>query len=243
MKNTAIIIPCYNEENRLKPEEFLDCLKASPYLHFFFVNDGSKDKTLNILNKMAEQSSQCHAVDLGENHGKAFAVFSGFNTALEGDYDNIGFWDADLATPLNVIPEFCQLLDSGKCQAVFGCRIKRLGSNIQRHVLRHYLGRFFATLVSHVLKLPVYDTQCGAKIFRNSEDLKKVFTTPFTTKWVFDVQLISRFQKISKNSEIAFANTVYEYPLEEWHDVDGSKIKLRDGFFALLDLLRIKLKR
>lgn len=240
MKKTAIIIPCYNEETRLKSEEFLDFLKKVPNLNFFFVNDGSKDNTLEVINKMAEQSPRCHVVDLQKNQGKAFAVFSGFNVAFKDDYEYIGFWDADLGTPLDVIPKFTDLLDPGKYQSVFGCRIQRLGSNIRRKPSRHYIGRFFATLISHILKLPVYDTQCGAKLFRNGDDIKKAFSVPFMTKWVFDVELIARLQKISKARDVNFADTVYEYPLEKCYDVAGSKVKFRDGFRALFDLLKIK---
>lgn len=238
MKKTAIIIPCYNEGSRLKSDEFLDFLKNRLELNFIFVNDGSKDNTLDIINKIAEESPQCHAVDQDKNWGKAFAVFTGFNTALKKDYDYIGFWDADLATPLDMIPEFTDLLDKGNFDAVFGCRIKRLGADIQRHISRHYSGRIMATLISKVLKLGVYDTQCGAKIFRVNETLKNAFSTPFKTKWVFDVELIARLQKISKGN---FAEKIYEYPLAVWHDVDGSKIKFRDGFVALYDLLKIKM--
>lgn len=243
MKKTAIVVPCYNEENRLGPDEFLDFLKPSPEVNFFFVNDGSKDKTLDILDKMAEKSSQCHVVDLQENHGKAFAVYSGFHTAFKDDYEYIGFWDADLATPLDMIPKFCQQLNPGKYNSVFGCRIQRLGSNIKRKTFRHYQGRLFATMVSQILKLHVYDTQCGAKIFRNTKDLREAFSETFKTKWVFDVELIARLQKISKTQKANYEETVYEYPLEEWHDVDGSKIKFSDGIIALLDLLKIKMSK
>jgi glycosyltransferase involved in cell wall biosynthesis len=243
MKQTAIIIPCYNEEIRLGPDEFLSFLKTSKKINFFFVNDGSKDKTLDILNQMAKKSSQFHVVDLQKNQGKAFAVYSGFNTALKDDYEYIGFWDADLATPLKMIPKFVELLNSGSFNSVFGCRIQRLGSNIKRKNFRHFQGRLFATLVSQILKLHVYDTQCGAKIFRNTKDLKKAFSEKFTTKWIFDVELIARLQKISKTRKVNFEETVYEYPLEEWHDVDGSKIKFHDGIVAFWDLLKIKMRK
>lgn len=241
MKQTVIIIPCFNEEERLIPEAFLDFLKTNKKVDLLFINDGSRDDTLAILDKLVRQSPNCKLIDLEKNHGKAFAIFSGFNAAFKGNYENIGFWDADLATPLDMIPKFCKLLDSGKYHSVFGCRVQRLGSNIQRKAWRHYLGRFFATIISYVLKLPVYDTQCGAKIFRNNNDLKKAFTTPFKTKWVFDVELISKLQKLSKEHQKTFANTIYEFPLEEWNDVDGSKITFSDGFIALWDLIKIYL--
>lgn len=238
MKKTAIIVPCYNEESRLESEEFLDFVKKIPRLHFIFVNDGSQDNTLRIIKKLEKKSKQCHVLDLKKNRGKAFAIFSGFNKAFEDNYKNIGFWDADLATPLNMIPKFMVLLKDKKYKAVFGCRVKRLGADIQRHASRHYIGRIMATLISGVLNLGIYDTQCGAKIFRVNKNLKEAFTAPFKSKWIFDVELIARLQKISKGK---FAREVYEYPLEIWHDIDGSKIKFRDGFRALYDLIKIKI--
>lgn len=196
MKKTVIIVPCYNEEKRINSEEFIDFLKICQDVHFLFVNDGSKDRTLAILEKMAEKSGNCKIINQEKNQGKAFAVYSGFNTAFKEDCKYIGYWDADLATPLSCIPKFCALLETGPMQAVFGCRILRLGSNIKRSAFRHYIGRCFATLISLILKLPIYDSQCGAKIFCNSEELRKVFSTPFTTKWVFDVELIARIQTV-----------------------------------------------
>jgi len=240
MQKTAIIIPCFNEEARLQSDEFHRQLKTFTNLDFIFVNDGSKDKTLDILKKMSEKSSRCHIVDLKKNQGKAAAVYAGFNAAFKTDYQNIGFWDADLATPLNMIPKFCELLDAGKASFVFGARIQRLGAKIQRHALRHYQGRTFATVVSLILKLPIYDTQCGAKIFRNSKQLKQVFSYPFITKWIFDVELIGRLLYVENCAEgKGFAEDTYEYPLEEWNDVAGSKLRMKDLFVALLDLYKI----
>jgi len=241
MQKTAIIIPCFNEEQRLQPFEFHKQLEASGNLEFFFVNDGSKDKTSEILQKISEESSRCHVVTLKQNKGKAAAVHAGFNAAFKKDFRNIGFWDADLATPLHIIPGFCEFLDAEKVSLVMGSRIKRLGSIIERRIVRHYLGRVFATLVSCILNLPVYDSQCGAKIFRNSDILVQVFSKPFISKWVFDVELIARFMSLkSPHAEEEFTETAYEYPLEEWHDIQGSKLRIKDCFGALIDLYRIK---
>ncbi len=242
MSRTAIVIPCYNEGVRLREKDFLEFLSDNPGVDLYFVNDGSRDNTPELLNAMAAKSDRGHVVDLQANRGKAFAVYSGFKVAVKAEYDYVGFWDADLATPLQIIPEFSAFLDvHPKFDIVTGCRIQRLGADIKRHASRHYLGRVFATLISMVLELPVYDTQCGAKLFRNNADLKGVFAQPFKTKWVFDVEILSRYKTLlaARGEDITLA--VYECPLEQWHDVEGSKVKFLDGILALADLLKIKL--
>jgi hypothetical protein len=122
---------------------------------------------------------------------------------------------------------------------VFGARIQILGRKINRNPTRHYCGRIFATCASIVLNLPVYDTQCGAKMFRNTPILKKILENRFLTKWIFDVEMIARLIKLSENKNIA-NEMIYEYPLNEWTDVAGSKLKSSDFIKAINDLLIIR---
>ena len=107
---------------------------------------------------------------------------------------------------------------------VLGSRVKLLGRSIERHAWRHYLGRFFATIVSELLRLPVYDTQCGAKMFRATDALRRVLERPFTTSWLFDVEILARFIALEKGGTTAASDRLYELPLNEWRDVAGSKL-------------------
>lgn len=229
MRKTRIIVPCYNESKRINPKAFLCALEKDLNLSFLFVNDGSTDETLSVLKSIKEKSpAQVEVVSLEKNSGKAEAVRRGILKALEGHFDNVGYWDADLATPLDAIEVFWRLLDSTDVEIVIGSRVRLLGRKVERRAMRHYLGRIFATCASMLLNINVYDTQCGAKIFRNSASLGQVFGKPFKVKWTFDVEMLARFPIVMGASPSEISSRWVEYPLDEWVDVKGSKIKGKD---------------
>lgn len=241
MQKTAIIIPCYNEETRLDASRFFESSSKNQNLHYIFVNDGSTDSTEKILASMCRMiPSRMQYITLEKNAGKGEAVRKGFVSAFEGNFENIGYWDADLATPLEIIPKFCEILESSDKRMVIGSRVRLLGRNVQRRAVRHYLGRLFATCASMVLGLPIYDTQCGAKLFRNTKELRMVFQKPFRVKWTFDVEILARFILFERFMESTpLTENSVEYPLDVWIDIPGSKIKMGDFFLGAFELLKI----
>jgi len=229
MRKTRIIVPCFNESERLDPAAFLSALEKDAQLYFLFVNDGSTDETLKVLEAIIEGNpAHAEVLNLGKNSGKAEAVRRGMLQSLEGHFDYVGYWDADLATPLAEIEEFCRLLDSNDVELVIGSRVCLLGRKIERKVLRHFVGRVFATCASILLDIPVYDTQCGAKIFRNSAVLGQVFGRPFKVNWTFDVEMLARFPIVQRTSPHESSSRWVERPLAEWVDVKGSKVTVKD---------------
>ncbi|MCU1347644.1 MAG: Methyltransferase type 11 [Acidobacteria bacterium] len=240
MSHLVVVVPCYDEERRLDVERFRGFRLDGVRLDFLFVNDGSRDGTLQVLERLRDSDPERFFVlDLERNGGKAEAVRLGMVKALERQPDFVAFWDADLATPLTELPLFLEVF-SGRPQTemVFAARVRLLGRQISRRPQRHYFGRVGATLISSTLGIAVYDTQCGAKMFRVTETYPKLFATPFLSRWLFDVEIIARLVELRGRDTAA--STIYELPIREWHDVHGSKVKSTDFLRALRDLRKIR---
>lgn len=223
--------------------EFVEYSTANPTVKFLFVDDGSKDETFVVLDQLCRQLGETGLVmSLEENGGKALAVRAGMRRGVEAFKPTyIGFWDADLATPLSEIGEFVKVLDSSpQTLLVTGCRLSSLGRRIARTPLRHYAGRFVATLIAVTLGLPVYDSQCGAKLFRVTEQFDELWDQEFCSNWLFDVEVLARLAAQSGALKHRDSRVVYEHPLSVWSDVPGSKVKPQDFLIALAELYKIR---
>jgi len=233
-----IIVPCYNEEKRLQTDFFINFLKDNKNYAFLFVNDGSIDNTLTLLQTNAKENDRFCVLNLEKNEGKAEAVRRGMLYVFENyDCDFIGFWDADLATPLFEIHNFVHIIQKYDCDMVTGLRLMRLGAKVKRKSSRHYLGRIFATVASKTLKLPVYDTQCGAKLYKK-QIVKPLFTNKFISKWLFDVEILARYINFFGHQNAI--EKIYESPLFQWEDMSGSQLKVKDFVKAPIELWKIR---
>jgi glycosyltransferase involved in cell wall biosynthesis len=245
MVDAIIVVPCFNEAAQLDVEVFKRFAPEGRTLRFLFVNDGSTDGTGAMLGVLAAADPHRFGVlHLPRNMGKAEAVRQGMLAALDSEPRYTGFWDADLATPLEAIQTFCDFLDGREDYAmVLGARVKLLGRHIKRRLHRHYLGRLFATAAALVLGFEIYDTQCGAKLFRAGPETRGLFADPFVSRWLFDVEILARFAAGRYQSGLLPApQAIYEYPLMFWQDRTASKLRLRDFLRAPLDLARIRWK-
>ena len=235
----GIVVPCYNEFDRIQLSKFKKFFISNDNVFICFVNDGSTDGTSKILADFVNLNpKRSKLINFSKNLGKAEAVRQGIITLLNTcKFQFVGYWDADLATPLSEIKIFInKLKKNNELKAVCGVRILRLGSSIRRSVFRHYFGRIFATVVSNMLKLPVYDTQCGAKIFL-AEFAEYIFSEKFLSRWFFDVELYAR--SIEHIGRKKITDSFFELPLSEWHDQGQSKVTWANVLQAPLELLRI----
>jgi dolichyl-phosphate beta-glucosyltransferase len=239
---SIIVIPCFNESQRLSVSTYCKFLREQDFVQFLFVDDGSTDSTFQILKSINSRNPKnTDILQLQHNCGKAEAVRQGLLLALSKKPDLLGFWDADLATPLSEISRFISVFSTHpEIKWVFGSRVKLLGRQIKRNEARHYIGRAFATCVSLLLNLPIYDSQCGAKMFRGDAMLEKFLSAKFKSRWIFDVELIARLIKYTKKTnKLPPHATIYEIPLKTWADVKGSKLRLKDFFMVIIDLIHI----
>ncbi|HLM95016.1 MAG TPA: glycosyltransferase [Acidimicrobiales bacterium] len=240
---TVIVVPCYNEQRRLDEQAFVEMARTRQ-VRLLFVDDGSTDDTARILTRMAHASAAIEVLPLHANGGKSEAVRRGLLAAVRAGATVVGYYDADLATPPAELVRLTDTLQARpELAGVFGSRVARLGSSIQRSAVRHYLGRAYATLASIALGITVYDTQCGAKVFRVNETFVEALAQPFRSGWVLDVELLHRLLRGTATAPGLPVTAFAEVPLEAWLDVGGSKMRLGPALLALFDLARIARSR
>lgn len=238
MDCAALVIPCFNERNRLRLDDLV-LLATEPALRLVFVDDGSTDGTADALEELRLRAPGQVTWFSQPNRGKAEAVRAGLLRALEAGATLVGYLDADLSTPPS---EARRLIDEASHEGidvVLGSRVALLGRTIERSALRHVLGRVFATGASLALGLPVYDTQCGAKVFRATPSLLLALQRPFRSRWAFDVELLGRLVSGGEGVPPTDPSRMVEVPLREWRHVSGSKINLRQMLRAAFELVLI----
>jgi dolichyl-phosphate beta-glucosyltransferase len=232
----AVVVPCYNEAARFDVDAFVALADRIDSL--ILVDDGSSDGTGALLSAVEVRSAgRAEVHRLARNQGKAEAVRAGMLAALDAGSDIVAYFDADLATPVEELIRLIDVLRSNdELSVVLASRIRLLGHAIERRTSRHYLGRLYATAASLTLRLPVYDSQCGAKVFRSTPALRRAVEVPFPDAWSFDVELLARLLHPAAGVRPVDAAEVLEVPLRAWSDVAGSKLGAVSSARALVAL-------
>ena len=130
----------------------------------------------------------------------------------------VGFLDADAATSFEDFRVLHGILSSqAGVHGVIGCRLKCLGKVVERSLKRHIIGRVFTTIISLLFRVPLYDSQCGAKVFRVEVLDDDLFELCDDARWLFDTQVVIALWARGK--------TLWEWPVS-WKDVPVSRVSL-----------------
>jgi CheY-like chemotaxis protein len=234
----GVVIPCYNEEERLLGKEFRDFAHSNLGYHLCFVNDGSTDKTLEVLEELKKgNESNISIYDCEKNGGKAEAVRLGMlHMAKDPQLDYIGFLDADLSTDFRDFDDLVETLDQSDFKIVSGSRMSRMGADITKESARKIISMTINLIIRTILRMPFNDTQCGAKVMDRSV-VPLLFNKPFITKWLFDVEMFIRMRKYYGKTEAK--KLICEQPLKRWIHADGSKLSMKDSVKIVGQLAKI----
>ncbi|CAM1333082.1 glycosyltransferase [Tenacibaculum aestuariivivum] len=234
----GVVIPCYNEEKRLLSKEFTNFIDKNSGYHLCFVNDGSKDKTLEVLNDLRKGREEFITVyNCDKNGGKAEAVRQGMlYMAKKEDLDYIGFLDADLSTDLSDFDDLVSTIEHSDYKIVSGSRISRMGANINKESAREIISLTINFIIRKILSMDFKDTQCGAKIFKK-DVIEISFGEKFVTQWIFDVEI---FRRITRHFGLPKTKKILcEQPLKRWIHADGSKLSMKDSIKIIGQLAQI----
>ena len=239
MTRSVLVVPCFNEEKRLDRAAFTELAKTED-LTLLFVDDGSKDGTLRVLRELESKlPAKIRVLAIEKNGGKGEAVRRGLLAALESGAGVVGYGDADLATPPGELLRLRNKVSDCGPAVVVGSRVLLVGTQIERKLLRHLLGRVFATFAANIVDMPFYDTQCGAKFFRDTPALRAALVRPFVSRWAFDIELLGRLRIGTPDVPGLALAEFREVPLEQWIDIPDSKLNMGGMAKTLGDLARI----
>ncbi len=233
----GIVIPCYNEANRLQLDRFQNFIDNNKSYILCFVNDGSKDETLEQLEDFRTGNESLVIIEnLAINQGKAEAVRNGVQALLAlSDVETIGYLDADLATGFEDYMRLENQIHTEGKNMVFGSRKMDDSEGIERSAFRKFASWVIGMMIKVLIGMPINDTQCGAKVFTRAL-ARDIFDRSFLSRWLFDVEI---FIRINNKFSKASMEVIKEVALDQWEEVEGSKITMRDTLKFPLALLEI----
>ena len=230
MMDISIIIPAYNEETRIVPTlntlfSFLEHHQSINEYEVIVVDDGSKDKTLQVIPVHQHLKVIQHQV----NQGKGGAVRTG---VLNAKYENILFMDSDLATPLEELDKLCPRLQQGYEVVIASRNLPKSNILTKQPKYRQLAGKTFPLLVRLLSGLPYRDTQCGFKLMKAGPG-KEIFKRLTILRFAFDVEMLFIAKKLGYK--------IAEVPIT-WIDQSGSTVHFfRDSWRMLKDLFKIRI--
>jgi len=240
MKTLTVVIPVYNEEKRIhlafNAVNKLKNPRGVRVEKIVFVNDGSRDNTLAMLNKYKQEKqgklpsgASIEIVSYAKNRGKGYALKRGMRR-VESDYGLI--IDADMSIPFANLKTFVPHMESNTDVLVGSKRLASSVSLVKRSLPRKVFGWGYSFLVRRVLGLPLADVTGGFKIY-SRRACKTVYPRITQERWSFDPEVLYVANKL--------VYSIIELPIV-WKHVDSSKVGvLRDVTRGLYEILIIKI--
>ena len=226
--HVTVVVPCYNEANRLGRIFELIRQAQSRNWEWLFVDDGSSDSTAQDIRDFAETVSGVKLLSLERNSGKGCAVRHGLAMGIGR---LVGYVDADLAADPLLFDRYSEdqtLLDGE--EILLGIRVKTHDGNVQRLLYRHLMGRAFQTYASLATGLTVYDTQCGFKLM-SRERAAELASGMTCDGFAFDVELLMLAKK---------AGLRLREEMIPWEEQGDSRVRFRHIIQMAFEILRIR---
>jgi glycosyltransferase involved in cell wall biosynthesis len=227
----SIVIPAYNESARIEQAlvRVMTCVAEQNWdAEVLVIDDGSKDDTVQIVERWMALHPRLHLVKNPGNRGKGYSVRNGL---LQAAGDIVMFTDADLSAPMEEASRLIDAIYSG-CDVAIGSRwMDRTRQTIHQPLYRQFFGRCFNWITRTIMGLPFKDTQCGFKAFRR-EAAQIIFRLQTIERWGFDPEILFIARKLKY--------TIREVPVTWGHDERSRMSYLKDGMKMLEDMGTIR---
>jgi len=229
--NYSIVIPAYNESARIPAalQQVVACVRERAWhAEVIVVNDGSTDRTAEVVRDFARTSPEVRLVENPGNRGKGYSVRAGMLQALG---EIVMFTDADLSSPIEEAERLFDAIAAGADIAI-GSRWLEKNRQTQRQPLyRQFFGRCFNAVTRLVMGLPFADTQCGFKAFTRHA-AQTVFQLQTIERWGFDPEIL--FIALKRGFRVV------EVPVSWGHDERTRMSYIKDGAQMLEEIATIR---
>lgn len=227
----SIVIPAYNEQARIGVtlDGVLACIAQRNWqAEVLVVNDGSRDRTAQIVREYAAVHPAVRLIENPRNHGKGYSVRNGI---LQAHAPIVMFTDADLSSPMEEAERLFAAIAEGVDVAIGSRWLERSRQTLQQPLYRRFFGRCFNRFTRLIMGLPFADTQCGFKAFRR-EAAQEIFVRQRIERWGFDPEIL--FIALRRGYRVR------EVPVTWGHDERSRISYLRDGLQMIQEILRIR---
>ena len=227
----SIVIPAYNESGRIPAtlKSVVECVRTQGWqAEIIVVDDGSRDKTADVVRAFAAGAPEVRLLQNPGNHGKGYSVRNGILQALG---EIVMFTDADLSAPIEEAERLFAAIAGGADIAIGSRWLERTRQTIRQPLYRQFFGRCFNGVTRLIMGLPFADTQCGFKAFTR-DAAQTVFQLQTIERWGFDPEIL--FIALKRGYRIE------EVPVSWAHDERSRISYLKDGMRMLQDIAIVR---